>query len=724
MIEFYNNSFSNNYLNHKTFLDINCELSFNSLVDDNEYSCSFSEFDYIKGIKKRINCENTDKLFEETKISKEKITKNKSISSFKNTAENIFKQKSIETLSGSCKAQKEEAPKNIRDLKLSNKHIKNGFNINQGNPSNLANINVFYPSVDVESNYSFDILANLTTPTNFDKKCNDEKLEKSRYDFRSKFNDRKNNYHIYDCGNNNFENDKKNDNNNFDYKLLNNKLNNNEIIKKSNNSINKEILESSDNTLFNYKNQQNFNLLQNRQIQKNYQNNKTNNKKIQLNQLKSNFNHLNFINKKSLNTNLLGQDSPKVKANSETNIITIYNELNIEKNLTKINKDEKAFLTDEESAQIEKVLITKILQIRAESVNKIIKNFRIYKKAQLQKEEKLISEILTARKTASISIQASFRSFFIRKNIKTILNKLDENYIFVYNYNKKYFQNNKGKSLENNANEYEEEPNHDIKLQLLGNGSKKAKNCEVLNFEYSKFLKSYLLVFKKKGLIRRNYKINFIVNGNIIIDPRFKLDADEDGKFYNVIESYMLMFRNKIKSYENKLRFEALHSKANIHNNSKFASINNTLKKANGIYSKNKANEKANDNIIIYDNENIFQNAQNKNSDCEDNKASLNISLKESKYWEDIFKIKLLNNYRSLNTNSVSDASDSKDFDRIFTMKSISKLTESGKSNTPQLKSSLNIKPCLKKQSSNDFGPLKKSVSFSENIQISFFTVQ
>jgi len=554
----------------------------------------------------------------------------------------------------------------------------------------------------------------LSTP----KKCKTaqgENLIKSRKDFESKLN--VNNDLIYDFENNNLD-DNENANNEFNYKPIKSIYNNNAIIKKSNINRNKEI--STESCKFsNNENTENLKLLEN------YQNNKSDKNNKQGNIFDNNF--LNKQNKNSniktlLEKNLKKEKNGKIKYETNNILLNVNNKNKKQENKTQIKNEEKAFFTEADAAKIEKLFINKILKIRSDSLNKIIFNYRIYKKAQLQKEENFIEEILSTRKYASIRIQSAFRSFHIRRNIRIILNKLEENYIFLYDYNKKYFQNSKGKSSSRNAfQDFEEEPNHDIKLQLLGSG-KKPKNCEVLNFEYSKFLKSYMLVFKKKGLIRRNYKINFIVNGNIIIDPRFKLDAGEDGKFYNVIESHMLLIKNKIKSYENKLRYHTVHNRGSSDNSSvstNFISSNNSKT----FYSESKNNEK--DNKANKKNFcEIYKNENNNNSNTNNTNLNLNLSLQESKYWEDIFKIKVFNNYRSVNTNSVSDASDSRDVDRIFTMKSFSKAASSRKSKAPETMSSVKIKPCLKKQSSTEgFGPIKKSVSFNENIQISFFSV-
>ena len=217
----------------------------------------------------------------------------------------------------------------------------------------------------------------------------------------------------------------------------------------------------------------------------------------------------------------------------------------------------------------------------------------------------------------------------------------------------------------NSENVNQKDIQYDIKLKLI---NKNCKETKILNFEYSKFLKSYLVIFKKRGSIRKNYKVNFIVNGNIVIDPRFKLDIDEDGKFYNIIESHWLLIKNKIKSYENKLKYMSYLTKSNNDN------TNNVSKDINIIRNKEKSN-------------------------------SFKMNNQEtSKYWEDIFKIKIINNCKSLNTNSVSDASEIPDIDKVFLKKNIEKKNYKEKEKIISLRKSRDyIKPFLKKQSSERY---------------------
>ena len=54
----------------------------------------------------------------------------------------------------------------------------------------------------------------------------------------------------------------------------------------------------------------------------------------------------------------------------------------------------------------------------------------------------------------------------------------------------------------------------------------------------------------KKGIIKRQYRVNFIVNEHIIIDPRYEVGSDEKGNFYNIILKKMLYnTKNRTKNF-------------------------------------------------------------------------------------------------------------------------------------------------------------------------------
>ena len=50
----------------------------------------------------------------------------------------------------------------------------------------------------------------------------------------------------------------------------------------------------------------------------------------------------------------------------------------------------------------------------------------------------------------------------------------------------------------------------------------------------------------KIRVLRREYKLNFIINGKQIIDSRYQVDTDNKGNFYNIITKSMIFRFKKI----------------------------------------------------------------------------------------------------------------------------------------------------------------------------------
>lgn len=136
-----------------------------------------------------------------------------------------------------------------------------------------------------------------------------------------------------------------------------------------------------------------------------------------------------------------------------------------------------------------------------------------------------------------IKIQSRVRGFLLKKHFNIIMKS---DYLFIYQLNKMIFHK---KTDEN------------IKIILRLYSKNKVKHDFILS--YSKYLKSYYLPLIKSRPIKKDYKVNFIINDNIIIDPAYPVDYD-NGNFYNVIKKGMLKcftFNKKGKSgfWENML---------------------------------------------------------------------------------------------------------------------------------------------------------------------------
>jgi len=174
----------------------------------------------------------------------------------------------------------------------------------------------------------------------------------------------------------------------------------------------------------------------------------------------------------------------------------------------------------------------------------------------LKVKKKIISEqIDIQRGKNSISIQKNVRRFLVRKHINILKNRFD--LIFFYDYKdshkvvktnneKKYITNLNNNNSDNiNSKTVKNEhleyfPQKDIKIRIIKD---KGDPVEV-KLHYTKILHLYYLPFNKKGVMRKRFKVNFIVDGKIVVDPRFEVDNDEHGNFFNIIESSSFKKRN------------------------------------------------------------------------------------------------------------------------------------------------------------------------------------
>lgn len=167
------------------------------------------------------------------------------------------------------------------------------------------------------------------------------------------------------------------------------------------------------------------------------------------------------------------------------------------------------------------------------------------------KRSLIVNKIIKARELLAIRIQSSFRGFVIRKDWKNIaLCDL----VFFYDINdnminKLTMNNNNNNSNGNfyangNCNSHRNSGLISIKLCLFSN-DKKVKH---IAFNYSRGLKCYYLPLLRRGVIKKKYKVNFIVNGQTIIDPRYDVDNDDKGNFFNIISKAMIVDFKKKKT--------------------------------------------------------------------------------------------------------------------------------------------------------------------------------
>ena len=194
-------------------------------------------------------------------------------------------------------------------------------------------------------------------------------------------------------------------------------------------------------------------------------------------------------------------------------------------------------LTEEESKKIE--LIKLILKTRKNLVLCLQRNLRKYLMKKKLKTYFIIKEIILKREKSALIIQKKFRNFLIKNHFNSLLQK---DAIFLYNFPEDLF--NKICILTTSKENFYKKlnkKNFELSIQIY-------KPNIRLNFEYSKYLKCYYVSLKKFKIIKKKLSINFIINNEKIIDPRYSIINDSKGNFYNVINSFMIFKKLKQRS--------------------------------------------------------------------------------------------------------------------------------------------------------------------------------
>ena len=194
----------------------------------------------------------------------------------------------------------------------------------------------------------------------------------------------------------------------------------------------------------------------------------------------------------------------------------------------------------EKNLRIRKLLLlTKLLKQRQISAIKIqshIRKFLIYKQI---KKYFVIKELIEKRKRNIILIQNHFKTFLIHKHFK---NLLENEALFFYKFPIDLIDK---LCLISNSEKLKE-----MYFKNKLNLSMQLKSPKInFNFEYSKYLDCYYIPIKKIKLFKKHILINFQVNGEKILDPRYSIINDTNGNFYNIITSNMIYRKNKEKNF-------------------------------------------------------------------------------------------------------------------------------------------------------------------------------
>lgn len=172
-----------------------------------------------------------------------------------------------------------------------------------------------------------------------------------------------------------------------------------------------------------------------------------------------------------------------------------------------IQRSVKQFLSKKKS--LNNLIVNIIQNERKIKSNKITDLFSLYHYRNLYKKNLIIQTLLKQRQESILKIQKNYRRYIFIKKVKEIILKEKDVYILTYPFNaesvqiKIYYNNNKGFKI----------------------------------FDYFKcpIRKYFIAYINKKDFNSGEYLCHVIVNGNIILDKRYKYIVDKDNILYNLI---------------------------------------------------------------------------------------------------------------------------------------------------------------------------------------------
>ena len=170
------------------------------------------------------------------------------------------------------------------------------------------------------------------------------------------------------------------------------------------------------------------------------------------------------------------------------------------------------------------LIIDKIIKERKESVNTIINQFRnIYTAKMNIKKYFMLIFLLEIRTNSLKKISSQFRTYLIRKRVQNYLSKSKTSFVITTELSDK----------------------EDIQLKVyFGNSSIN------FDFKFDPFLEKLAIFIPRNKIKKKEYNVNFIQNGKIVIDPHY-FTTEENGKFVNVINFDRIKKEELEKAREN-----------------------------------------------------------------------------------------------------------------------------------------------------------------------------
>ena len=184
--------------------------------------------------------------------------------------------------------------------------------------------------------------------------------------------------------------------------------------------------------------------------------------------------------------------------------------------------------------QKDDLIIDNIINQRKNSVNTIINQFRnIYNAKMNLKKYFLLKHLLEIRNNSIQKIQSHFKTYTIRKKVQNYLSKAKTSFVITT-------------ELSNQE---------DIQLKVyFGNTS------VTFDFKFDPFLEKLAIFIPRNKITKKEYNVNFIQNGRIVIDPHY-FTTEENGIFVNVINFDRIKKEElqKLQENEKEIRFICIY---------------------------------------------------------------------------------------------------------------------------------------------------------------------
>ena len=170
-----------------------------------------------------------------------------------------------------------------------------------------------------------------------------------------------------------------------------------------------------------------------------------------------------------------------------------------------IQKNVRKFLYMKKS--LSNLIVNIIQKERMKKSNKLTDIFSLYHYRNFYKKQILISQIIKIRHDSILLIQKNYRAYIFIKKVKEIIKKEKKSFALVYPY-----------------------PAENVKIKIF-----MGSNYKIFEYTWCPIRHFFVLYLDKNNFNSGEYLCNMIINGNTILDKRYKYFVDKNNTLYNLI---------------------------------------------------------------------------------------------------------------------------------------------------------------------------------------------